>query len=143
MAESRNKQNVTRRKDYCDLDLNFTAHPTTKDVAKLKGVNAIRRSVRNLVLSNFYERPFRSYIGSNAQKLLFDNINPLTANFLKNAIKEVVENFEPRVRFIDPGAGDIIVRVSPDRNGYHVTINFVVINSEEPASVSFFLERIR
>jgi len=136
-------QNVTRRKDFCDLDLNFTMHPTTKDVAKLRGVNAIKRSVRNLVLSNFYERPFRSYIGSNAQKLLFDNINPLTANFLKNAIKEVIENFEPRVRFIDPGNGDIIVRVNPDKNGYHVTINFIVINSEEPAQVSLFLEVIR
>ena len=136
-------QNVTRRKDFCDLDLNFTMHPTTKDVAKLRGVNSIKRSVRNLVLSNFYERPFRSYIGSNAQKLLFDNINPLTANFLKNAIKEVVENFEPRVRFIDPGNGDIIVRVNPDKNGYHVTINFIVINSEEPAQVSLFLEVIR
>ena len=136
-------QNVTRRKDFCDLDLNFTMHPTTKDVAKLRGVNAIKRSVRNLVLSNFYERPFRSYIGSNAQKLLFDNINPLTANFLKNAIKEVIENFEPRVRFIDPGNGDIIVRVNPDKNGYHVTINFIVINSEEPTQVSLFLEVIR
>ena len=136
-------QNVTRRKDFCDLDLNFTMHPTTKDVAKLRGVNSIKRSVRNLVLSNFYERPFRSYIGSNAQKLLFDNINPLTANFLKNAIKEVIENFEPRVRFIDPGNGDIIVRVNPDKNGYHVTINFIVINSEEPAQVSLFLEVIR
>ena len=65
-------QKVTRRNDYSDLDLDFIAHPTTGDVVKKTGVDAIKRSVRNLILTNFYDRPFRSYIGSNAQKILFD-----------------------------------------------------------------------
>ena len=77
------------------------AHPTTGDVMKKTGVDAIKRSIRNLILTNFYDRPFRSYIGSNAQKLLFENANPLTANFLKDAIQEVITNYEPRVKVND------------------------------------------
>ena len=138
-----NVQHKTRNPDYSDLDLNFTPHPTTGDVVKVRGVEAIRRSVRNLVLTNFYDRPFQSYIGSNAQKILFDNINPMTATFLKTAIKEVIENFEPRVKFVDPGTGDIVVRIDQDRNGYHVTINFIVINRGERTIINLFLERIR
>lgn len=138
-----NVQHKTRNPDYSDLDLNFTAHPTTGDVVRVKGVEAIKRSVRNLVLTNFYDRPFRSFIGSNAQKLLFDNINPMTATFLKTAIKEVIENFEPRVRFVDPGTGDLVVRVDSEGNGYHVTINFIIINRGEPATINLFLQRIR
>ena len=94
----RQAQRVTRKYDYSDLDLDFIAHPTTKDVVKKTGIDSIRRSVRNLVLTNFYDRKFRSYIGSNTQKILFDNINPFTATFLKDAIIEVITNFEPRVK---------------------------------------------
>lgn len=140
---ARNVQKKSRRPDFCDLDLNFTAHPTTGDVMKVRGVEAIKRSVRNLILSNFYERPFRHYIGSNAQKLLFENMNQFTATFLKDAIKEVIENFEPRVKFVDPGNGDIVVQAHPDRNGYIAVINFIVINTGTPATISLFLERIR
>ena len=91
-------QKVTRKRDWADLDLDFIAHPTTGDVVKKTGVDAIKRSIRNLVLTNFYDRKFRSYIGSNAQKVLFENINPFTATFLKDAITEVITNFEPRAR---------------------------------------------
>lgn len=136
-------RNITRIKDFCDLDLDFIAHPTTGDVVKKKGVEAIRRSVRNLVLTNFYERKFRHYIGSNAQKILFDNINPLTATFLKNAIIETIVNFEPRVQLVDEGNDGVLVQVAPDYNGYNVRISFVVINTGAPAVITLFLERIR
>jgi len=79
---------TTRKHDWADLDLDFFPHPTTKDVVKKTGPDAIKRAVRNLILTNYYDRPFRSYIGSNAQKILFDNINPLTAAFLKDAITQ-------------------------------------------------------
>ena len=69
-------QKVTRKNDYSDLDLDFLAHPTTGDVVKKTGLDAIKRSVRNLILTNYYDKPFRPGIGSNAQKILFDNINP-------------------------------------------------------------------
>lgn len=129
---------IARKKDYADLDLDFMANPTTKDVMKKTGIEAIKRSVRNLVLTNFYDRPFRSYIGSNALKLLFDNANPITSNFLKNAIREVVENFEPRVRI-----QDLQVQFDEDNNGYDVSLYIVIINRNEPAIINLFLERIR
>lgn len=129
---------IARKKDYADLDLDFMANPTTKDVMKKTGIEAIKRSVRNLVLTNFYDRPFRSYIGSNALKLLFDNASPITANFLTNAIREVVNNFEPRVR-----VQDIQVQFDEDNNGYNVSLYIVIINRNEPAIINLFLERIR
>jgi len=136
-------QKVTRRKDWSDLDLDFIAHPTTGDVVKKTGVDAIKRSVRNLILTNFYDRPFRSYIGSNAQKILFDNINPLTATFLKNAIRETIVNHEPRVELINDQDGGILVDVNADQNGYNVRLSFIILNRGEPITISLFLERLR
>lgn len=129
---------INRRPDYSDLNLDFMAHPTTGDVMKLSGEEAIKRSIRNLVLTNFYDRPFRSYIGSNATKLLFENANALTATFLKDAIKEVVGNYEPRVNI-----RDVAVFVDNDNNGYVATIVFSVVNRIEPLTTVIFLERIR
>lgn len=129
---------VARKKDYSDLDLDFMPHPTTKDVMKKNGVEAIKRSVRNLILTNFYDRPFRSYIGSNALKLLFDNMNPITANFLNNAIREVITNYEPRVAI-----NDLRVDFDYDNNGYNVTLFITILNRNEPAVINLFLERIR
>ena len=129
---------ISRKPNYRDLDLDFLAHPTTKDVSKKVGEDAIKRSIRNLVLSNFYEKPFRPFIGSNAQKLLFENINSLTANNLKNAIEEVITNYEPRVRL-----NEIQVSVDADNNGYKVYLSYIILNTTTPAIFAFFLERIR
>lgn len=134
---------ITRNKDYADLDLDFLAHPNTGDVLKKKGTEAIRRSVRNLILTNFYERKFQHYIGSNAQKILFDNINPLTATFLKNAIIETIVNFEPRVQLYNDENDGVLVQVAPDNNGYNVRISFIEINTGALAIITLFLERIR
>jgi len=136
-------QKVTRKFDYSDLDLDFIAHPTTKDVVKKRGFDAIKRSIRNLVLTNFYDKPFRSYIGSNVQKILFDNINPFTAIFLRDAIEEVITNFEPRVKLREDVSNGIVVNVSSDNNGYDVTISFTILNTGAPVTFSLFLERLR
>jgi len=132
------QQKVTRINDWKDLDLNFTKHPATGDVSKVSGVEAIKRSIRNLVLSNFYERPFRPHIGSNAHKLLFDNINSMTATFLENSIREVISNFEPRASVIG-----VKVKQVPDQNGYQAAIAFQPVNLPEPLFITLFLERIR
>lgn len=129
---------ISRESDYSDLDLDFIAHPTTGDVTKKKGNEAIKRSVRNLILTNFYDRPFVSRIGSNAQKLLFENGSMITANFLKDAIREVIINFEPRVAI-----QNILVEFDYDRNGYNATLQYVILNRSEPVVTSLFLERIR
>ena len=129
---------IARKNDYSDLDLDFLAHPTTKDVMKKTGVEAIKRSVRNLLLTNFYDRPFQSYIGSNALKILFDNATPMSATFLTNAINETLANYEPRIR-----VDDVVVKFDFDNNGYNVQLFFTIINRNEPAVITLFLERIR
>lgn len=133
-------QNISRQPKYKDLDLDFIPHPATKDVVKKTGVDAIKRSIRNLVLTNFYDRPFQSHIGSNCHKLLFENINPLTRQFIKDAVEEVIRNFEPRARLVNDS---VKVHVNTDQNGYDVTIEFIEISREEPATITLFLERIR
>lgn len=133
-------RNVSREPNYKDLDLDFFAHPTTNDVVKKTGIDAIKRSVRNLILTNFYDRPFRSYIGSNVQKLLFENATPLTKIFIKDAVEEVVRNFEPRVKLVNDS---VTVNLNEDQNGFDVTINFIEISREEPATITVFLRRIR
>lgn len=129
---------IARKNDYADLDLDFLAHPTTKDVMKKTGVEAIKRSVRNLLLTNFYDRPFQSYIGSNALKILFDNATPMSATFLKNAITETLKSYEPRIR-----VDDVEVKFDFDNNGYNVQLFFTIVNRNEPAAITLFLERIR
>jgi phage baseplate assembly protein W len=129
---------ISRTPDYSDLDLDFIAHPTTKDVVIKTGEDAIKRSVRNLILTNFYEKPFRPGIGSSAVKLLFDNMSPLVSNFLENAITEVIQNYEPRVSVLG-----VKVSMDYDNNGYNARIDFVVLNRNEPATITIFLERVR
>lgn len=129
---------TTRVKDYTDLDLDFTIHPVTKDIVKKVGPNAVGRAIRNLILTNFYERPFRSFIGSNVQKMLFENIDPITANMLQDQIRDVVLSFEPRA-----GVSSITVTPDIDNNGYSVRIVFTIVNRPEPYVTTVFLERIR
>ena len=129
---------ISRTPDYSDLDLDFIAHPTTKDVVIKTGEDAIKRSVRNLILTNFYEKPFRPGIGSRAVKLLLDNMSPLVSNFLENAITEVIQNYEPRVSVLG-----VKVSMDYDNNGYNARIDFVVLNRNEPATITIFLERVR
>ena len=129
---------IARTPDYSDLDLDFLMHPTTKDVVKKVGPESIKRSIRNLILTNFYDRPFRPGIGSNAQKLLFENATPLTAGFLQDAIKEVLKNYEPRIRL-----EAIKVQFNYDDNGYNVGLKYTILNTSEPIITTIFLERIR
>lgn len=129
---------IARRNDYSDLDLDFIPHPTTGDVVRKVGDDAIKRSVRNLILTNFYDRPFRSFIGSNVSKLLFELVNPIVSNLIKDAILEVIKNYEPRIRILQ-----LDVQADSDNNGYNVTIQYELLNSSEPAIITIFLERIR
>lgn len=129
---------TSRQPDYSDLDLDFIPHPTTGDILIKTGADAIKRSVRNLILTNFYEKPFRPGIGSGALKLLFENATPLTTTFLKNAIMEVIRNYEPRVEMVD-----VEVAFDLDNNGYSARMHYVILNRNEPVTTTIFLERIR
>lgn len=130
--------NISRDPDYKDLDLNFQINPATGDINKITGERAIKRSIRNLIFTNYYERPFRSAIGSDIPRLLFDNVDPLTAVFVEDAIKALINNHEPRVRLIN-----VIAEADMENNGFKVIIQYVIINREQPVSINLFLEKIR
>src|SRR6185312_12306460 len=101
------------------------------------GIQAVVQSLMNLVQLNHYEVPFHPEIGGNVRKLLFENVDPITANLLSEEIKNVISNFEPRVQVIA-----VLVEATED-NGYQVTLQFYVVNNVEPIQISLFLERIR
>lgn len=124
---------------YKDIALSFERNAATKDVIVKKDVDAVKQSVRNLILTNHYERPFQPEIGSGISNLLFEPLDPITANSITRVIGEVITNFEPRAQLIS-------VDAQPDYNGnsYEVTINFRVINVPgELVSLTTMLERSR
>ena len=125
-------------RQYKDLDLNFTAHPVRKDVSKHTDEMAVINSVKNLILTQHYEKPFRPDIGSNVTKLLFENMDNITASALEREITQTIENFEPRVRI-----GSVNVSPDFDNNGFSVGMEFYIINRTEPITIEFFLERVR
>ena len=124
---------------YKDLALSFEKNANTKDVLQKKDVDAVKQSVRNLILTNHYERPFHPEIGSGVSNLLFEQIDPITANALTRTIGEVIENFEPRARVVS-----IDARPNLAANSYEVTISFRVINIPgELVTLDVMLERSR
>lgn len=129
---------ISRQPDYKDLDLDFMINPITGDINKKTGTDAVKRSIRNLIFTNYYERPFRSSIGSDVTRLLFDNVDVLTASFIEDAIIRLINNFEPRARL-----NSVRVTADYDNNGFGVEIKYTVVNTETPATFSLFLERIR
>jgi len=109
---------------YKDLDLFFTKRSKDKDVNILTNVLAIKRSVRNLVLTNFYEKPFHPEIGCGVRGLLFENASPLTSIALSQACKDVIASYEPRANNVD-----VKVRPDLDRNAYYLTVAFTISNA--------------
>ena len=137
-ASSTNKSKKSVRSFYKDLDLDFTRNVVTNDVVKIEDVNAVKRSVRNLIQTNHYERPFHPELGCGIRELLFENFTPLTGIFIRRKVEEVITNYEPRARL-----SQVTVNEQPDRNGIEVTVYFYVMNIPEPVSVSTLLQRIR
>ena len=125
-------------REWSDLDLDFTKHPVTKDIVRKTNVEAVKRSVRNLILTNRYERPFHPEIDGGVTRHLFGLSTPETKHDVKLAIENCLTNFEPRV-VVD----DVRVTGDLDANGFNVSIYFTVINSPQPIEVSLFLERAR
>lgn len=128
----------TNVKSWSDLDLNFQAHPITKDIVKKKDIEAVKRSVKNLVLTNRYERPFNPELGSNILAMLFEPVSPTTGAVLRDRIEEVLTNNEPRAII-----NDIQIFGNIDLNGYEVSIFFTPLNSLDPVQIDLFLERLR
>lgn len=125
-------------RDFKDLDLSFNIHPVKKDINKHVGVKAVINSIKNLVLTNHYEKPFQPEIGSNVRKLLFENIDELTSIALQREISQVIANYEPRAI-----VSKVYVFADYENNGFNVEVEFSVINQSNPITITFFLERIR
>jgi phage baseplate assembly protein W len=129
---------ATLSKIYSDIDFTFTKKPVTGDVALSYDDQAVIRSVRNLLSTRNYERPFNPDLGSSLDALLFENISPLVANSIKNEISRMVSNYEPRANI-----RDVVVNSQPDKNAYNVTLSFYIENATLPTTVTLLLERNR
>jgi phage baseplate assembly protein W len=130
------RTNIVR--EFKDLDLNFTIHPVKKDINKLTAERAVVNSIKNLVSTNHYEKPFNPSFGSNLRRLLFENADKFTASLIEREIAEVIRNYEPRAT-----VNNVIVSPSNDGNGFNVELEFFIVNQTQPLSITFFLERIR
>jgi phage baseplate assembly protein W len=128
----------TLKKLYSDLDFSFTRTPGKNDIALSYDEMAVIRSVRYLLLTKNYERPFQSNIGYRIEQLLFEPVDYLTAQSLKTEIETVVNNFEPRVKLIQ-----VTIYEKPDDNAYSVSLEFYIGNNVEPTAINLILERTR
>ncbi len=124
---------------YKDISLSFERNLATQDIIQKTDIEAVKQSVKNLILTNHYERPFHPEIGSSVRSILFEPINPITASTLTRLIGEVIANFEPRARLVGVDA-----RPNFDDNAYEVTISFYVVNIPgELVNLDVMLERSR
>ena len=126
-------------RQYTDLDLFFSKRKSDDDISKVTDIQAVKRSVRNLVLLDPYEKPFHPEIAGGVRGLLFELMSPFTAAQLTKKIEDVINNFEPRARLVG-------VRANPDydRNSYEVSIEFYVVNTPtELVDMTVMLERLR
>ena len=146
------KSTSTRQsRKFRDIDLNFDRHPVTNDINTVEDAIAIKRSVKNLIQTNFYERPFHPELGSGVRGLLFENFSPVMNVLLKRKIEECLVNHEPRIvltGIIINGenlSGSVLdVRnQNADDNRLEVEIHFNIIGVPHPHSVSINLQRLR
>ena len=123
---------------YNDLNLDFSFNSATKDIQKITDVEAVKRSVRNLINLNHYEKPFHPEVGSNLRAMLFELMTPQMNHVISKQIQKLITNYEPRARLVQ-------VATIPDfdRNAYNCKIFFYVVNQPEPVTVETFLERLR
>lgn len=131
---------VGSKKDpiFSDFYVNLNSHPTTGFLTKYTNEDSVKRSIRNIILTDTTERLFNPKLGSGIRNLLFEHISPITSELIKSKITEVVTEFEPRARVVD-----VIVVPDESRHLYNVSIIFQVINTNNPTSLNITLYRVR
>ena len=134
MATQTTRQEVI----YSDVRGDFLDNPATGDLMVYTNEQAIEQSIKNLLLTNYYERPFQKNIGSNIRGLLFELDTPQTQYALREAIIETIDNYEPRCILLD-----VLIIPSPDINAYFVEITYSIVTREEPITFNVILERAR
>ena len=134
-----NKDISRNVRQYSDLDLFFGKRTVGSDVNKVTDVQAVKRSVRNLVLLNTYDKPFHPEIAGGVREMLFEPMTPIIASIIARKVEDVIDNFEPRARLVG-------VRATPDldRNAYELSVHFYVVNAPtELVDLTVMLERLR
>lgn len=125
-------------RQYSDLNLLFNINPVTADVTKKTDEEAVKASLRNLISTKHYERPFHPEIGCQIFSLLFENYSPVTRQVMKKTIFDTIEKFEPRVTVLD-----VLIRELADNNDLSVDIIFRLNNSERPITLTTLINRVR
>ena len=126
-------------RQYSDLDLFFGKKNSDSDIQKITDIQAVKRSIRNLVQLNTYEKPFHPEIAGGVREMLFEPMSPLVAQTIARKVEDVINNFEPRARLVSVTAEPLL-----DRNTYNVQIEFYVINQPtELVDLTLMLERLR
>ena len=124
---------------YKDLNLNFLAHPVKKDIQRLYDVEAIKRSIRNLVNLNRFDKPFHPEIFGGVRELLFEPVSPFVVDIIETRITNVINTYERRVEL-----SSVIVTDNSDNNEYKITIEFYILNTPaELITLETILQRAR
>lgn len=123
---------------YSDIPTNFDVHPIKGDLVLITNEQAVKRSIRNLLLTDPFERPFSPTIGSGIRKSLFENMGQDTEFILAEKIKETITNYERRANLFS-----VSVKALTDDNSYAATIVFSVVNSLAPVTLDLILRRVR
>ena len=138
MAEGFFDSTLRQKEIYSDIDLAFLSHPITGKLSRKINREAVKQSVKSLIMTDFYERPFKPLIGCGIRQLLFENFHPAIVQEMKLAISEVIENYEPRAELIS-----VNVDAHPDSNAMSISVVFYVVNDNAPVVLDVILERVR
>lgn len=129
----------TKKKEiFSDLDLGFYAHPVTQAVTRKTNRDSVRQSVKSLILTDFFERPFKSDIGCSIRYYLFELFTPAIKQQMERAIREVISNYEPRADVVA-----VLVEENQEAHALIVSVAFMIINDPEPVILDVILERVR
>tara|TARA_Y100000296_G_scaffold86905_1_gene128556 strand:- start:2514 stop:2909 length:396 start_codon:yes stop_codon:yes gene_type:complete len=123
---------------YSDFNTTFGIHPVSGDLNRLTNDVAVKRSIKNIILTQFYERPFNPDFGSDVRRSLFENFTSFTKETITEAITEAIGNYELRAELLE-----VYVKDDPDYNRLNATIVFRMKNNTKPTTLQVFLERIR
>jgi len=123
---------------YSDFYTNFNIHPQNKKLAKYTNEEAVKKSIRNLITTEKYDRLFQPEVGCRIKSLLFENMSPIIVDEMKSVIRETIDRYEPRARILD-----IIIQTNDARQAYDIYIYFEVINRVDPVSINITLYRAR
>lgn len=132
------QQTFERKNLFKDFDIDFSLNPITGDIGSKSDVNSINQSVKNLISTNYYERPFDPAFGCNIRGLLFEIADPITIEDLKGAIIETLQNHEPRIQIIT-----LFIEDLSDRNAYHINLSYNIIAKNITTDFSTVLKRLR